>query len=133
MNAHDAARRDAVLKDIAAKLPVQPNARKRMIWMVCLAIGLIAFAFLLITEPRRAWGAYAINTLYWIGIAQGAIVLACGIRLANGRWAGPIIRIAESLSAFLPFGIGLMLVLLVAGIWNYLPWASGPVVPRQAP
>ena len=125
------AERDAMLKDIASKLPVRPNARKRMIWMACFAIGIIAFAFLFFTEPKRAWGAYTINTLYWLGIAQGAVVLACGIRLANGRWAGPVMRIAESFSAFLPWAIGLMGVALIAGIWTYLPWTR-EVNPHQA-
>jgi hypothetical protein len=128
----DAAGREALLKDIASKLPVTPNARKRMIWIACIAIGAASFAFLLFTQPQRAWGAYAINTLYWLGIAEGAMVLACAIRLGNGRWAGPVMRIAESLSAFLPLGILLMAILLVGGIWSYLPWATH-VEPRQAP
>ncbi|HYM81397.1 MAG TPA: hypothetical protein VEY91_08300 [Candidatus Limnocylindria bacterium] len=122
---------EAILKDLAGKLPVRPNARKRMIWMACFAIGILALVYLLVTEPRRAWGAYTINTLYWLGIAQGAIVLACAIRLANGRWAGPIMRIAESFSAYLPYGIAAMVVLLGAGIWTYLPWTRH-VEPRQA-
>ena len=107
MSAASTADRDAILKDIASKLPVRPNARKRMIWMACMAIGLLSFAFLLFTQPQRAWGSYAINTIYWLGISLGAVVLACAIRLGNGRWGGPIIRIAESLSSFLPWGIGL--------------------------
>lgn len=123
---------DSILKDIAGKLPVRPNARKRMIWMVCMGIGLIAFIFLLVSEPKRAWGSYTINTLYWLGITNGAMVLACAIRLANGRWAGPVIRIAESLSAYYPFGIALMLILLIAGSRTYLPWLTH-VEPRQAP
>jgi len=122
---------DATLRDIASKLPVTPNARKRLIWMACMAFGIAALAFLFFQEPRRAWGAYAINTMYFIGIAQGAVVLACAIRLANGRWAGPVLRIAESLSAFLPFGFALMVILLAAGIWTYLPWI-GHVEARQA-
>ena len=123
---------DSILKDIAGKLPVRPNARKRMIWMACMAIGLIAFIFLLMSEPRRAWGAYAINTLYFLGITNGAMVLACAIRLGNGRWAGPVIRIAESMSAYYPFGIGLFLILLFVGSGTYLPWLTH-VEPRQAP
>jgi Ni/Fe-hydrogenase subunit HybB-like protein len=127
-----AAERDAILKDLAAKLPVRSTGSKRAIWIGCLVIGVAAFAYLIFTEPQRAWGAYAVNTLYWLGIAQGAVVLACAIRLANGRWAGPVMRIAESLSAFLPFGFGLMVLLLGAGIWTYLPWVKH-VEPRQAP
>ena len=122
---------DAILADIASKLPVRPNKRKRNIWMACFAIGLISFGFLLFTQPQRAWGAWTVNTLYWLGIAQGAIVLACAIRLGNGRWAGPVMRIAESFSAYLPWGIATMVVLLGAGIWTYLPWTHH-VEPRQA-
>jgi len=35
-----------------------------------MAIGAASFAFLLATQPQRAWGSYAINTLYWLGIAR---------------------------------------------------------------
>jgi hypothetical protein len=124
--------REAVLRDLASKLPGTPNVRKRQIWMVCMVLGVIAFAWLLFTQPQRAWGAYAINMLYWLGVAQGAVILACAIRLCNGRWAAPIMRIAESLSAYLPFGYATVVVMLVAGIWTYLPWVQH-VEPRQAP
>lgn len=124
--------RAALLADLATRLPVRPNARKRQIWMACIAIGVLAFAFLLFTEPRRAWGAWTINTLFFLGIAMGGIVFSAAIRLCNGRWGGPMQRIAESLSAYLPVGIGTMVVLLAAGIWHVLPWTRD-VLPRQAP
>jgi hypothetical protein len=123
---------DDILKDIAGKLPVRPNSQKRMIWMICVAIGVVSFAYLLMTQPLRAWGSYAINTIFFLGLAEGAITLAAAIRLTNGHWAGPIQRIGESLVSFLPFGFGLMTILLVAGIWTYLPWTHH-VDPRQAP
>jgi hypothetical protein len=123
---------DAILRDIASRLPVRPNAAKRRIWMACLAIGAASFAYLLMTEPHRAWGAYAVNLLYWLGIAMGASALAAAIRLANGRWGGPIVRIAESFSAFLPVGLAAMVVMLGAGIWSYLPWIHH-VQPRMVP
>jgi len=123
---------DAILKDIAGKLPVHPNAMKRRLWMACIAIGVVSFAYLWFTEPQRAWGSYAINTIFWLGCAEGGVVLAAAIRLCNGRWAGPIQRTGESLSAFLPVGFVLMTVLLVFGIWTYLPWTKH-VEPRQTP
>lgn len=122
---------EAILRDIAGKLPVTPNANKRRIWMACLAIGAVAFAYLMFTNPLRAWGAWAINTLYFLGISMAGVAIASAIRLSNGRWGGPIMRIGESLSAYLPAGIATMAVLLVAGIWTYLPWTSH-VEPRQA-
>lgn len=123
---------EAVLQDIASKLPVTPNARKRLIWMVCMALGVVAFVYLMFTNPLRAWGAWSINTLYFLGIAEGGVVLAAAMRLSNGRWGGPIMRIGESLSSYLPFGIATMVVLLAGGIWTYLPWTSH-VEPRQSP
>lgn len=123
---------DAILKDIAGKIPVKPNAQKRMIWVACMAIGAATFAWLLATEPTRAWGAYGVNMVYFLGISLGAAVLASAIRLANGHWGGPVIRIAESLSAYIPFGFLLVIVMLVAGIGTYLPWTRH-VVARQMP
>jgi hypothetical protein len=127
-----AAEQDAVLKDIAGRLPVKPNPRRRRIWAAFMAIGLATFVWLLFTQPQRAWGAWAINSLYWMGIAQGAVVLACAIRLANGRWGGPVMRMAESLSAYLPYGVAALAILMVAGIGTYLPWTH-EVEARQAP
>lgn len=120
---------DDILRDIAGKLPVTPSSR-RTLWIACVVVGLIAFVILLATNPQRAWGAYAINVLFWLGAAMGGVVLAAAIRLCNGHWAGPIQRIGEALSAYMPFGIGSMAVLLLFGIWTYLPWAKGGAEPR---
>jgi len=120
---------DVILRDIAGKLPVTPSSR-RTLWIGCVVVGLIAFVVLLATNPLRAWGAYAINVLFWLGVAMGGVVLSAAIRLCNGHWAGPIQRIGESLSAYLPFGIGSMAVLLLFGIWTYLPWTKGGAEPR---
>ena len=47
---------EAALRDIAGKLPVRPNARTRQVWIAFMVIGVAAFAFLLATNPLRAWG-----------------------------------------------------------------------------
>src|SRR5438876_7859509 len=93
-HAHVTIDRDALLRDIAARIPGRAGGRARLVWFVCMIVGLGSFVFLLTTQPLRAWGAYTINTLYWLGIAEGAIVLASAIRLANGRWGGPVMRVA---------------------------------------
>ncbi|MBI5709155.1 MAG: hypothetical protein HZC42_02480 [Candidatus Eisenbacteria bacterium] len=125
--------REAVLKDIASRIPGRRDPRVSMIWLALIAVGLVAFVALLATQPLRAWGAYGVNMIYFLGISLGAAVLASAIRLANGRWAGPVLRIAESLSAFLPYGIAFVVIMLVAGIWTYLPWTHTAVLARQKP
>ena len=129
MTTHDATvgiNEESVLKDLASKLPTTPNARKRSIWIACFVIGAISFGYLLMTEPTRAWATWAINTIFFLGIAQAGVTLAAAIRLTNGKWGGPIMRIGESFSAYMPMGFATMLVLLVGGIWVYLPWTSHP-------
>lgn len=121
---------DAVLHEIASKLPVTPNARKRRIWIACLVIGAASWAFLLGTEPARAWGSYLVNMLFFLGIAMGGVTLAAAIRLCNGHWAGPIQRIAESLGAYLPVGIASVVVFLAFGARAVFPWVEHPD-PRQ--
>jgi hypothetical protein len=59
-------------------------------------------------------------------------VLACAIRLGNGRWGGPVMRMAEALSAYLPFGAAALMVVAIVGLKQYWPWASH-VEARQAP
>jgi Ni/Fe-hydrogenase subunit HybB-like protein len=127
-----AATHDDILRDIAGRLPGTPDPKKRNIFIGLIVVGLVAFGYLLATNPLRAWGSWSINTLYFLGIAEGGVVLAAAIRLSNGRWGGPIMRIGELLSSYLPFGISTMVVLLVAGIWTYLPWTR-QAEPRQVP
>ena len=65
-----AAEREAILRDIASKIPAKPSLGKRRVWIACMVIGTASFAILLAIQPHRAWGAFAINTLYWLGIAR---------------------------------------------------------------
>jgi len=89
-----------------------------------MAVGAIAFAFLLMTEPRRAWGSYAINTMYWLGMAMGGVVRIGRDPPVQRPLAGrPADR--ESLSAFLPYGIGSDGGAARGGIWPTWPWTRG--------
>ena len=49
---HADAAGETVLRDIAGKLPVVPNARKRKIWIACFVIGAVAFGWLLFTQRK---------------------------------------------------------------------------------
>ena len=41
--------------------------------------------------------AFLQNFLLWSALSQGALMLSCGMRLTNGRWAGPIHRLVDSM------------------------------------
>ena len=48
----------------------------RMAALVLTAIGAIALAAAFLIEPARAWRAYYINWLYFMGVAQGAVLVS---------------------------------------------------------
>ncbi len=120
-----------VVKDIAGRIPGRRDPRFLALWLVLLAVGAATFVALLLISPARAWAAYGASMVFFLGVSLGAATLAAAIRLCNGRWASSVSRIAESLSAYLPWGLLLLLVMLAAGIWTYLPWTHALVQPRQ--
>ena len=95
------------------------------------ALGVISFAFGLSKDPATAWRAYHVNFLYWAGLAQGGVVIACIFVTVGAHWPGPLRRIAEGLSAFVP-------VSLVLGAVGFLgrdhiyPWIHEPVRAKEA-
>ena len=127
-----AVHREAVLQDIARRIPGRRSPGLRTLWFVLMAVGAVTFAWLLATSPVRAWGAWGANMIFFEGCALGACVLACAIRLGNGRWAGPVVRVAEGLSSYIPWGLGTIAVMLVAGIWTYLPWTHHVIARQKA-
>jgi hypothetical protein len=120
----------AVLQDIARRIPGRRTPGLRSAWFVLMAVGAASFAFLLATQPVRAWGTWGANMIFFEGCALGAGVLASAIRLGNGRWGGPVIRVAEGITSYIPWGLATIAVMLVAGIGTYLPWTHH-VLARQ--
>ena len=52
---------EAVLRDIAGRLPGTPDPAKRRVFMALMAVGLAAFVYLFVTNPLRAWGSWKIG------------------------------------------------------------------------
>lgn len=79
--------------------------------LICLGIGTVAAAAGLILAPRVTWAALLANFLFWTGLAQGGVVLAAILHLAEARWGRVVERIAAGLGAFLPLSLLLFLLL----------------------
>ncbi|MBF6568083.1 MAG: hypothetical protein IVW54_04310 [Candidatus Binataceae bacterium] len=94
-----------------------------------MAIGLIGFG-LAISQggalTARAWQAYLLNLLFWMGIAQGGVVVTTAFYLSQGRWAGPAqYRLAEMFFLFIPVGFVLFWGLWLGRIYIF-PWILHP-------
>ncbi|HLK86649.1 MAG TPA: hypothetical protein VKT27_09085 [Candidatus Binataceae bacterium] len=110
----------------AADLPAQPLAT---IAIVLVAIGLATFVFSVMKDSlaQRAWEAFLVNLLFWLGIAQGGVVASAAFYLTQGRWAGRAhFRLAEAFSGFLIPGFILFWVLFFGREWIF-PWIRHPI------
>ncbi|HLB36516.1 MAG TPA: NrfD/PsrC family molybdoenzyme membrane anchor subunit [Gemmatimonadales bacterium] len=97
---------------------------------VLAVLGAVSFLiFALGSDPGRAWRIYHVNFLFFTGLAQGAVVFVAAYRITKGWWAGPIVRFAEAMSAFLPVALVLFLVLFL-GRHHLFPWIEHPTPVR---
>jgi hypothetical protein len=93
-----------------------------------IGVGVVGLAVSLASDPVRAWQAYLVNYLFFLGLGSGGVVFSCALNLASGRWGKPVKRVAEGLGAFLPASFVLFLI-MIPGLRHLMPWAKTPYGP----
>lgn len=111
--------------DLAQKARAFPVATFRMVGLGATAVGLVLLLISLKGNAARVWQAYHFNFIFWLGLAQGSVVVAATQKLAKGRWSGLIIRLAEASVAFLPVAVVLFFVSFFGRGYIY-PWIAEP-------
>ncbi len=96
--------------------------------LAVLGIGLFV-ALVFGDDPARAWRMFLINFLFFTGIAIAGVLFVAIQKITKARWAGPIVRIAESGVAFLPISLVCFLVLFL-GREHLFPWIEHPTPAR---
>ena len=94
-------------------------------------LGGACFVYGLMSDPATAWRAFHVNTLYFAGIAQGGVLIACIFTIVGARWPGPVRRIAESLGAWVPITL-LLSVISFLGRSHIYPWIGHPPPGKEA-
>ncbi len=99
--------------------------------IACAAVGVAAFiAALVIGEESHAWQAFLVNLLFWLGVAQGGVVVSAAFYLTQARWAGTAAyRLAEAFALFLPAGFVLFWGLYF-GRTHIFPWVTHPIAQK---
>ncbi len=119
----------------AAAGPMAPGATAVRVSPVLLgvfvALTVVGFAGLVAgiqsESAPHAWQAFLVNLLFFMGIAQGGVIVSSAFYLTQARWGGPgVYRLAESFYLFIPAGFILFWVLFFgrAQLW---PWVTKPV------
>src|ERR1700730_5857888 len=91
-------------------------------------IGVAGFVIGVTTETEpHAWQAFLVNFLFFLGVAQGGVMVSGAFYLTQARWGGPgAYRLAESFYLFVPVAFVLFWILFFgrAELW---PWVTKPV------
>jgi hypothetical protein len=98
-----------------------------------IALGAIAFAVALSRGAAAiAWQAYLVNLLFFLGVAQGALVASAAFYLTQAKWGGSTpYRLAEAFAPFLWVGFFLFFGLYF-GRALIFPWVSHPIAQKAA-
>src|SRR5277367_4472036 len=96
-----------------------------------LALGLVGFvAGMAEGLSQRVWEAYLVNFLFWLGIAQGGVIVSAAFYLTQARWTGPAqYRLAEMFFLFIPVSFVLFWGLYF-GRTEIFPWVLHPIASK---
>jgi hypothetical protein len=109
------------------------GATMRAVGAVMIALGAIAFVFALMRGSAAiAWEAYLVNLLFFLGVAQGALVASAAFYLTQAKWGGSTpYRLGEAFAPFLWVGFFLFFGLYF-GRALIFPWVTHPIPQKAA-
>jgi hypothetical protein len=124
---------------VSSAVPVlesaNPRALPRALVAVCallIAVGAVAFFAGLATDAETAWRAYHVNFIYFAGLSQGGLVLACAMVIIGAHWPGPVRHVAAALAAWVPITFVLACVSFFGREAIYTEWIHGPPHGKEA-
>ena len=89
------------------------------------ALGAAAFALALLAgRSGTALAALDASFLFFAGLSAGGVALGAAVRVANGRWAGAVLPIADASAGFFGPALAVLAVLLL-GARAFVPSAAG--------
>ncbi len=114
--------RDNEMKALLEQTRFRVNDQLQKLLLGFVVIGIVGFVVGLIgNRSYLAWQALLVNTMFFGGIALGGLVFSVIFTITNAKWGRPIKRLAEALSAFMPIG-ALLLLLLFFGADHFFEW-----------
>ena len=84
-----------------------------------------------LVAPERVWGGYLMGFVYFVGLAIAGPLFLSILYLSDGRWAMPLRRIPEAMTAALPAALVLGLGLIM-GTHALYEWSHAQVVQEDA-
>ena len=85
-------------------------------WLYALVVagGLALGGGIILGLEAWSWGALVVGILFWLGVAQGQVIFRAMVALSNGKWSYSFQPVAQSGARFVPWGTGLLFLVLLA-------------------
>lgn len=100
--------------------------------LLLILAGAVAFlAGISGNQALRAWQIYAVNYVFWAGLAFGAVLFSAVLNLSKAVWGRPLKRLAESFGAYLPVSF-LLFWVFYPGREYLFPWVRKPIPQKLA-
>src|SRR3984957_18585763 len=109
------------------------GATMQIVGGAMIVVGAIAFVLALLhSNAAVAWQAYLVNLLFFLGVAQGALVGSAAFYLTQAKWGGSTpYRLGEAFAPFLWVGFFLFFGLYFGRIFIF-PWVTHPIAQKAA-
>lgn len=119
------------MNDLLASSPIRLGSKLAAAMWLLVFVGIATFTWGLITQPHELlWAAYFINVVFFMGVSVGGTVLSAIFQIVRATWSGPVRRIGEASSSFIPW-IFVLWAATYFGREHLYPWARGPMPGRE--
>jgi hypothetical protein len=95
----------------------------KTLFLVFIAIGVVAFAAGLSMDTQRTWVSFMISHFYFMSLAIGGLFIAAIQWLTGAMWSAPVRRFSESFTSYLPIAL-VMVVVLYFGMHHLYVWTD---------
>lgn len=124
-------------EQIAHNLRHAARPRQAPAWLTGLFVALVLLGAVVMivgvsgSAPQRAWLAYLVNLVFWIGLAAGSLLFSAILTVTHAHWGRALKRLAEAVGSFLPVSL-LLLAGLYPGRRLLFSWIDHPLPAKSA-
>ena len=112
------------LTNVTARVPRDVPKTAIVRCVVAIVAGIAGLGWVATQSTVRAQIDILQNIVFWMGVSQGAFMLAVALTLTKGRWGRPLKRIAESFAVMMPVLYVVLLAFLLLGGIEIYPWVE---------
>lgn len=101
--------------------------KHKVLFIILVGIGLVALLLGVFSVPsQRLWANLLLNAFYFLAIALAGTFFISVHIVGLGGWQTSIQRIPEAIGSFIPYGGGILLLILIFGMHDIYHWTHEP-------